>query len=93
MPVLTFKSDDDSGFYEKLYQDKLNHFSYFLDCTIHRILGERYQAENLSGELLKQMVDITESLLYETNSEFRQTKPEYQRDWLHKVLGDEPLTD
>ena len=80
MPIPTFNSEDDLSFYQEVYHEKLNHYVHLLDSTITRLLGETYSVESLSGETLRQIVGITDNLIYEANYDLRRKRQQLLKE-------------
>jgi hypothetical protein len=75
MSIPNINSEEDLSFYQEEFHQKLNHYALLLDSVITRILGESYKVENLPGDVLREMISITDELIYATNDELRRLKP------------------
>jgi hypothetical protein len=75
MSAPNINSEEDLSFYQEEFHQKLNHYALLLDSVITRILGESYKVENLPGDVLREMISITDELIYATNDELRRLKP------------------
>jgi hypothetical protein len=80
--ISNFKSPDHETEYYKIFDDKVEQRKYMLQKVL-QVFYDRNAAVNLAtvdGRTLQVLVDLTSTLTYETDSDFKDVYPEYQDD-------------
>ena len=80
--ISNFKSTDHETEYYKIYDQKVEQRYYMLQKVL-QVFYKRNDyvcLETIDGRTLQVLVDLTSTLTYETDSDFKDVHPEYQDD-------------
>ena len=80
--ISNFKSPDHETEYYKIYDDKVNQRKYLLQTLLQSFYNRSSYIDlaTVDGRTLQVLVDLTSTLTYETDSDFKDVHPEYQDD-------------
>ena len=86
MTIPNFKSQEHQEEYELLFAEKAVQYVKLMDVVKELMFGPKCVYNNLPGQCLEVVRDITQSLLYDTEYTFCQRYPEYDKDRLDDVF-------
>ena len=80
--ISNFKSTDHETEYYKIFNEKVEQRYYMLQQVLQAFYNKSDYVclENIDGRTLQVLVDLTSTLSYETDSDFKDVHPEYQDD-------------
>jgi hypothetical protein len=80
--ISNFKSPDHETEYYKIYDQKVDQRYYMLQRVLQVFYNrsDYVRLETVDGRTLQVLVDLTSTLTYETDSDFKDVHPEYQDD-------------
>lgn len=80
--ISNFKSPEHEIKYAGIFKDKIEQKCYMLQLVLKAIYNRNsyVDPETLDGKTLQVIVDLTSTLTYETDSDFKDIYPEYQDD-------------
>jgi len=80
--ISNFKSTDHETEYYKIYDEKVEQRYYMLQKVLQAFYNrsDYVRLETIDGRTLQVLVDLTSTLTYETDSDFKDVHPEYQDD-------------
>ena len=73
-----FQNATDEDAYTTIFTNKLNDYVMFMTAVKGKFLPN-YEWDQITGETLTVIRDITSSLLYDTTDEFEEQNPSYKR--------------
>lgn len=77
--IPNFQNSTDEDTYTTIFVNKLNDYVRFMTAVKGKFLPN-YEWDQINGETLTVIRDITNSLLYDTNDEFENQNPSYKRE-------------
>jgi len=80
--ISNFKSTDHETEYYKIYDQKVDQRYYMLQKVLQVFYNrsDHVFLDTIDGKILQTLVDLTSTLTYETDSDFKDVHPEYQDD-------------
>ena len=80
--ISNFKSTDHETEYYKIFNEKVEQRYYMLQQVLQAFYNrsDYVRLETIDGRTLQVLVDLTSTLTYETDSDFKDVHPEYQDD-------------
>lgn len=80
--ISNFKSPDHETEYYKIYNEKVEQRYYMLQQVLQAFYNrsDDLRLETIDGKTLQVLVDLTSTLTYEAESDFKDVHPEYQDD-------------
>jgi len=80
--ISNFKSPDHETEYYKIFDDKVEQRCYMLQKVLQVFynINAPINLATIDGKTLQVLVDLTSTLTYETESDFKDVYPEYQDD-------------
>ena len=80
--ISNFKSSDHETEYYKIYDEKIKQRYYMLQQLLQAFYNKSdyVRLETVDGKTLQVLVDLTSTLTYETDSDFKDGHPEYKDD-------------
>ena len=80
--ISNFKSPDHETEYYKIYDEKVKQRYYMLQQLLQAFYNrsDYVRLETVDGKTLQVLVDLTSTLTYETDSDFKDVHSEYQDD-------------
>jgi hypothetical protein len=72
-----FKSTNDEEIYQTIFSEKLNDY-YMLMSAVRARFFPNYNWDQLTGDTLSVLRDMTAMLVYNTTEEFRKQVPDYE---------------
>ena len=80
--ISNFKSPDHETEYYKIYDQKVDQRYYMLQKVLQVFYNrsDHVFLDTIDGKILQTLVDLTSTLTYETDSDFKDVHPEYQDD-------------
>jgi len=80
--ISNFKSPDHETEYYKIYDEKVEQRYYMLQQVLQAFYNrsDYVHLETIDGKTLQVLVDLTSTLTYETDSDFKDVHPEYKDD-------------
>jgi hypothetical protein len=80
--ISNFKSTDHETEYYKIFNEKVEQRYYMLQKVLQAFYNRSdcVFLETIDGRTLQVFVDLTSTLTYETDSDFKDVHPEYQDD-------------
>jgi hypothetical protein len=86
MDLPDFKNGDDEILYYEIFEENLTAYKFMLDKVKEELYGKGTgNYSNLPGSCFEVVNDITRSLMYQTSTQFKYSKPEY-KDQLDEVF-------
>ena len=77
--ILNFKNETDEDSYRTIFVNKLKDYYSFMNAVRGKFFP-RYDWDNLNGETIAVIRDITTMLIYNTTEEFRKEVPGYENE-------------
>jgi len=80
--ISNFKSPDHETEYYKIFNEKVEQRYHMLQQVLQAFYNrsDYVRLETVDGRTLQVLVDLTSTLTYETDSDFKDVYPEYQDD-------------
>ena len=80
--ISNFKSPDHETEYYKIFNEKVEQRYHMLQQVLQAFYNrsDYVRLETVDGRTLQVLVDLTSTLTYETESDFKDVHPEYQDD-------------
>jgi len=80
--ISNFKSPDHETEYYKIYDEKVEQRYYMLQKLLQTFFDRStiVHLDTIDGKTLQVLVDLTSTLTYETDSDFKDVHPEYKDD-------------
>lgn len=80
--ISKFNSPEHELEYSKIFKDKIEQKCYMLQQVLQAVYNRNsyVNPEAIDGKTLQVIVDLTNHLTYETDSDFKNVYPEYQDD-------------
>jgi hypothetical protein len=80
--ITNFKSPDHETEYYKIFNEKVEQRYYMLQQVLQAFYGkgDYVRLETIDGRTLQVFMDLTSSLAYEADSNFKDVHPEYKDD-------------
>ena len=80
--ISNFKSTDHETEYYKIFDEKVEQRYYMLQKLLQTFFDRRtiVHLDTIDGKTLQVLIDLTSTLTYETDSDFKDVHPEYQDD-------------
>jgi len=80
--ISNFKSSDHETEYYKIFDEKVEQRYYMLQKLLQTFFDRRtiVHLDTIDGKTLQVLIDLTSTLTYETDSDFKDVHPEYQDD-------------
>jgi len=93
--ISNFKSPDHETEYYKIFNEKVEQRYYMLQQVLQAFYNKSdyVRLETIDSRTLQVLVDLTSTLTYETDSDFKDVHPEYQDDIDSMFLTKDKIKD
>jgi len=80
--ITLFKAPEHEAKYYEIYDEKVNQKCYMFQLLLQTFYNRnnRVDPDTIDGKTLQVLVDLTSTLTYETNCDFKDVHPEYKDD-------------
>ena len=80
--ISKFNSPNHELEYSKIFKDKIEQKCYMLQQVLQTVYNRNsyVNPESIDGKTLQVLVDLTSTLTYETDDDFKENYPEYKDD-------------